>query len=141
MTNKCTIDTYSFRRDFEKIAPYLSCNREKFVAKVPGNVTVAAPGNAYYRNHRAVSCKAKVPKFSLHRDFRRSRKSFEALPCNPPVASKHMLLCPPGLRHRANSSYDSEPFSLVRIFSATLQVKKILYSTSIVSSVIFTLSK
>jgi len=33
MTNKCTIDTYSFRRDFEKIAPYPSCNRDKFVLK------------------------------------------------------------------------------------------------------------
>jgi hypothetical protein len=38
-------------------------------------------------------------KFTLYLDFRRARKSFEALPCNRPVASKHMLFCPPGLRH------------------------------------------
>jgi len=38
MTNKCTIDTYSFRRDFEKIAPYPSCNRDYFLAKVSGHV-------------------------------------------------------------------------------------------------------
>ena len=38
MTIKCTLDTYSLRRDFEKIAPYPSCNRDYFLAKVPGHV-------------------------------------------------------------------------------------------------------
>ena len=42
------------------------------------------------------------PKFSLYRDFRRARKSFAALPCNRPFAAKHMLFCPPGLRHLDN---------------------------------------
>jgi hypothetical protein len=39
------------------------------------------------------------PKFALHRDFRRARKSLAALPCNRPFAAKHMLFCPPGLRY------------------------------------------
>ena len=49
------------------------------------------------------------PKSSLHRDFRRARKSFAALPCNRPVAAKHMLLCPPGLRHLDNFLYLEKP--------------------------------
>jgi hypothetical protein len=50
---------------------------------------------------------------SLHLDLRRARKSFEALPCNRPFASKHMLLCPPGLRHLDNFSHHDKscPFS------------------------------
>jgi len=31
------------------------------------------------------------PKSSLYHDFRRISKSFAALPCNHPVAAKHML--------------------------------------------------
>jgi hypothetical protein len=42
------------RRDFEKIAPYPSCNWGKFPAKVPGCKRLAAPGNAYYLHQRAV---------------------------------------------------------------------------------------
>jgi len=36
-------------------------------------------------------------KFALYLDFRRTSKSFAALPCNRPVAAKHMLFCLPGL--------------------------------------------
>ena len=41
-------------------------------------------------------------KFALYLDFRRARKSFEALPCNRPFASKHMLFCLRRLRHQDN---------------------------------------
>jgi hypothetical protein len=54
MTNKCTLDTYSFCRDFEKIAPYPSCHRDYFLAKVPGPERLAAPGIAYYLHQPAV---------------------------------------------------------------------------------------
>jgi hypothetical protein len=49
------------------------------------------------------------PMSSLHRDIRRTRKSFAALPCNRPCTAKHnlsrfigMIFCLPGLRHLDN---------------------------------------
>ncbi len=54
---------------------------------------------------RAVSCKANLHRIrSIPGLCQRARKSFEAPPCNRPVASKHMLFCQPGLRHQTNFS-------------------------------------
>jgi hypothetical protein len=41
-------------------------------------------------------------KLSLYLDFRRTSKSFAALPCNRPFAAKHMLFCLPRLSRLDN---------------------------------------
>jgi hypothetical protein len=35
------------------------------------------------------------PRMPHYTDFRRTSKSFAALPCNRPIAAKHMLFCLP----------------------------------------------
>jgi hypothetical protein len=54
--------------------------------------------------HAGVSCKANFPNPSLHSDLLRALKSLAALPCNHPFAAKHMLFCPPRLRHLSSLS-------------------------------------
>jgi hypothetical protein len=48
---------------------------------------------------RALAARQIAAKFPLYQDFRRTSKRFAALPCNRPVAAKHMFFCLPRLRH------------------------------------------
>jgi len=93
-----------------KTAPYPPCTGTVIWLacwRVPGLLPDAASGNAYYPYQRAVSCKAKcnitcyIPGL-----YPRAHKSFAAHLCNYPFAAKHMLLCPPGLRHLDKISWN-----------------------------------
>jgi hypothetical protein len=97
-----------------------SLHRDYFSAKAPGRLPDASSGNATSPYCRAVSCYA-CPKCSLYQDFRRARKSFAALPCNRPVAAKHMLFCPSGLSRLDKFSYIRKSSS----FIGTLQSRQI----------------
>jgi len=81
-----------------------SLHRDSFVVPasggVPGLNPVLASANTNALYCRAVSCKANLHRIrSIPGLCQHSSKSFTARPCNRPVAVKHMLLCPPGLRH------------------------------------------
>jgi len=78
-----------------------------------------ADGNS--PNRRTVSCKANYRIYSFCRDFRRTRKSFAARPCNRPVAAKHMLFGLPGLSRLDKFSYIRKSSS----FIGTLQSRQI----------------
>jgi hypothetical protein len=79
---------------FAKIAPWYLASRDKLPAKVPGPVVGwTAPPTLSAHTRQTLAARHIYPKSSLYLDFRRARKSFAALPCNHPVAAKHMLFC------------------------------------------------
>jgi len=87
-----------------KSAPYPPCTVTAFWLKKTGRGRCLRRVTQPPHIAGPLAARQICSKSSLHKDFRRARKSFEALPCNRPFASKHMLFCLPRQRHLDNFS-------------------------------------
>jgi hypothetical protein len=97
---KCTlrIKLRSYYRDSYVIRFYRDETTSHRLSGLAKNSPTLTRTATYYTTG-PLAARQICPKSSFYRDFRRARKSFAARPCNHPVAAKHMLFCPPGLRH------------------------------------------